>query len=232
MQTNSCVCTQDCIALNHGHEAAPDGTVTMKRLTSFKAGQGLVAMSALMPYAAFPGGEGNDFLETGPKRKYCQSPVDNGAFVKPLKQSFIKNQRLMPGTRMMICLLAGWAGHNKPIETTMNAIGGNLGRCRRQVLRYLKDAAEEGLLTWSKTKNRMGYITGIKIWLNLGLIRHSFDLYRSQKAAVYRKNQDVTQKSHINSNLLLNTPLDEEIDDSLKRFAQKLGLTMPDMSSA
>ena len=41
----------------------------------------------------------------------------------------------------------------------------------RQVYRYLKDAAEEGYLTYNYTKNRIGMITGIKVFLSFDLLR-------------------------------------------------------------
>ena len=66
----------------------------------------------------------------GPKRKQLEAPRDNGLFVKPLKQSFLTNPRLMPGTRIVLAMLAGWAGHGDPIETTLGIVGKHIGARR------------------------------------------------------------------------------------------------------
>ena len=73
----------------------------------------------------------------------------------------------------MLSLIAGWAGTRTPavIETTQGILGKHLGRSTRQIYRYLQDAMEEGYLLYSYTSNRLGYITGIKIWLNFSAIR-------------------------------------------------------------
>ena len=114
-------------------------------------------------------GEGSD----QPARKFTQRPEDNGSFILPLKQSFMKNARLMPGTRCMIALLVGWAGKGRDLSITQATLAKHLGRSVRQVYRYLKDAAEEGYLTYNYTKNRIGMITGIKIFLSFSLLRPS-----------------------------------------------------------
>lgn len=162
------------------------------------------------------------------RRKQLGAPVDNGTFIKPLKQCFVRNPRLMPGTRIMLAILSGWSGHGRAIETTMCSIGKQLSRSRRQIFRYLKDAAEEGYILYSRTKNRLGYITGIKIWLNLAALRHEYDHYKHHKQAEYRRNQAVTQKAHINSNYLLIDQIDEGIDATLRSFAHSLGYNYPD----
>ncbi len=106
-----------------------------------------------------------------PKRYYYQRPQDKGSYILPLKQSFIKDARLMPGTRCMLALLVGWAGKGRALETTQGVLGKHLGRSIRQVYRYLKDAAREGYLSYNYTKNRIGAITGIKIFLSFDLLR-------------------------------------------------------------
>ncbi len=108
---------------------------------------------------------------TLPRRCFRARPKDNGTYVLPVKQSFIKDARLMPGTRIMLTLLTGWAGRGEPLETTQGTIAGHLGRSVRQVFRYLKDAAREGYLRYAYTKNRLGMITGLKIYLCFPLLR-------------------------------------------------------------
>jgi len=106
-----------------------------------------------------------------PQRKFTQKPDDNGSYILPLKQSFMKDVRLMPGTRCMISLLVGWAGQGRDLNLTQGTIAKHIGRSVRQVYRYLKDAAEEGYLTYNYTKNRIGMITGIKVFLSFDLLR-------------------------------------------------------------
>lgn len=106
-----------------------------------------------------------------PRRLFLQAPEDNGTFVLPIKQCFIRNARLMPGTRCMLTLLAGWAGRGGALELTETTIARHIGRSVRQVYRYLKDAAREGYLRYGYTKCRLGMITGLRIWLTFDLIR-------------------------------------------------------------
>lgn len=111
--------------------------------------------------------------EGQPRRKHLPPPIDRGLFVKPIKQSFIRNPRLSPMTRVMLTLLAGWSGHGGPIETTLGILGRHLGRSSRQVQRYLRDAIEEGFVKLSYTKDRIGRITGIRLVINRQAILHS-----------------------------------------------------------
>ena len=106
------------------------------------------------------------------KRKTLEAPIEKGTFVKAIKQSFVKNPRMMPMTRLMLTLISGWAGDGGKIETTIGIIAKHLSRSRRQVIRYLKDAVEEGYLFYSRTKNRQGLYTGIRIRLNFAAIRY------------------------------------------------------------
>ena len=108
---------------------------------------------------------------TLPRRYFFERPKDSGAYVLPVKQSFIKDARLMPGTRIMLALLTGWAGRGEPLQTTQGAIAKHLSRSVRQVYRYLKDAAREGYLRYAYTKNRLGMITGLKVYLSFALLR-------------------------------------------------------------
>ncbi len=106
-----------------------------------------------------------------PLRKSMIAPTDNGSFVKPIKQSFIRNCRLSPMTRILLTLLSGWSGSGEPIKTTTGILGKHISRCRRTVFNLLKDAVEEGYITYVRTKCRMGKYSGIKIYLNFAAIR-------------------------------------------------------------
>lgn len=115
-----------------------------------------------------------------PRRYFLEAPADTGTFILPVKQSFIKDPRLMPGTKCMLSLLVGWAGKGRALELTQGTIAKHIGRSVRQIYRYLKDAVREGYLTYNYTKNRLGYITGIKVFLNFDLLRHTFKKRRNQ----------------------------------------------------
>lgn len=160
-----------------------------------------------------------------PKRKSLTRPVDNGTFVLPLKQSFIKDARIMPGTMRMLALLAGWIGNREKavIETTKGIIAKHLGREVRQIYRYLQDAMEEGYLLYSCTKNRMGYITGIKIWLNSLAIRRKTNAKKRKNGG----NQARTQLSDTNGKSVLKKNKDEGLWKTLERLAQTAGFEMP-----
>lgn len=158
-------------------------------------------------------GQGTDL----PQRYFKQRPVDNGTFVLPLKQSFIKDARLMPGTRCMLAMLAGWAGQGAPLELTENTIAKHLGRSIRQVYRYLKDAVREGYLRYYYTKSRMGMITGIKVWLTFDLIRS----LKPKKQTNPDKNRRIparTQTSDINKTYIYKDKKDPELEQKLERL--------------
>ena len=167
---------------------------------------------------------GNDI--NGPRRKSLEAPVDKETFIKPLKQCFIKNPRTMPMTRIMISLLAGWAGQGTAIETTIGIIAKHLGRCRRQVFRYLKDAEEEGYLYYSRTKDRIGRYTGIKVYLNFAAIRFT-KFERPKKRRKSAKKLDVTHLSDTNTKSYINKENDEAIAERLQRLATALGFEDP-----
>ena len=166
-----------------------------------------------------------------PKRKSLKAPDDNHTFVKPIKQCFIKNPRTMPMTRMMLVLLAGWAGQGGSIKTTTGIIGKHLHRCRRQVFRYLKDAEEEGYLFYSRTKDRIGRYTGIQIWLNFAAIRFNTKKPRKNKSQIQKSAQtlDVTYPSETNENYLYNKKKDPELCQKLEQLASTFGFKSPEM---
>lgn len=163
-----------------------------------------------------------------PQRYFKQRPEDTGTFILPLKQSFMKDARLMPGTRCMLALLAGWAGQGRALELTEGTIAKHIGRSVRQVYRYLKDAGREGYLRYCYTKNRIGMITGLKIWLSFDLIRSvktrpadKVSGKFSGKLQGNRRNSDQTLMSDINNNYKYIGKKDAEIEKKLQRL-QKL----------
>lgn len=160
-----------------------------------------------------------------PRRKSMVLPEDMGAFIKPLKQCFIRNPRLSPMTRMMLILLSGWNGSGQGgVETTIGTIAEHLCRSRRMVFHYLKDAMEEGYLSYSRIKNRMGYYIGIKIYLNFDAIRKSFQPRSGIKTRPEsRRMRDVKQSADTNNNLINTKRMDEELMSTLARFAYKAG---------
>ncbi len=113
----------------------------------------------------------------------------------------------------MLALLAGWAGQGRALELTKGTIAKHIGRCTRQVFRYIQDAAREGYLRYSYTKNRMGMITGLKVWL-------SFDLLRAEqrKSGKNQANRAMTHPSHINKNHIYIDKRDPILDEKLERL--------------
>ena len=105
----------------------------------------------------------------------------NKAFIKPIKQDFIKDSRLLPMNRCMLALLVGWAGQEQAIETTRGIIAKHIGRSVRQISRYLAEAVEAGYLTYAYTKDRIGYITGIKIYLNFAALKPQKPIKKAKK---------------------------------------------------
>jgi len=148
-----------------------------------------------------------------PSRHFYQRLPDNGSYVLPIKQSFIKDARLMPGTRCLLTLLVGWAGKGRELKTTQGVLGKHIGRSVRQVYRYLKDAAREGYLTYNYTKNRIGAITGIKIFLSFDLLRPNL-----KKKSKTRINQDRTLASDTNTLIKYSYNKDVALEKRLDRF--------------
>ena len=144
-------------------------------------------------------------------------PVDNGCFVLPVQQAFIRNRRIMPSTTKMLMLLNGWAGKGGPIHTTQGAIARKLGYSVRQVQRMFADAEREGYLKYAKRKCRMGWIIGVTIYLRQARVL-------KKKTAVTRKNWDTTQESDINGNFYLDNKIDDDLSDRLRRLGQSMGI--------
>ena len=146
-----------------------------------------------------------------PQRKGALRPQPSSAFVLPVRQDFVRDPRLMPGTTRMLMLLAGWSGRVPDIHTTLGTIAKHLGRSIRQVQRYVKDAAEEGYLYYGYRKDRLGYITGLKIRLNPSAIFASKrTLPKPKKIKTRPENRAATLVSDTNENSIF---YKAEIDD-------------------
>ena len=113
------------------------------------------------------------------RRKSLDRPQDNGTFVLPIRQSFVRDARLMPGTLRLLALLAGWKGTQVgPLETTQRILGRHLNRSTRQIYRYLKDAMQEGYLTYKKNDQSVR----LRKW-HSNLAKHGSDLCRHEDEA-------------------------------------------------
>lgn len=163
-----------------------------------------------------------------PARKALSVPFDNGSFIKPLKQSFVRNPRTMPMTRIMLMMLAGWAGQGGVITTTQGILAGKLGRSVRQVIRYLQDAMEEGLLIYWPTRDAIGYYTGIKILLNFGAIRYKTKWKKAAKATKAAETQAMTLPSDTNGNHKFILGCDKEFRKEIREICLRNGITPPD----
>ena len=203
-------------------------TLTRRRVGNFTSLALTAPIMAFLPYAE------NEVGSLKPRRKSLSIPIDNNTFVKPIKQSFVRNPRLMPMTRLMLTLIAGWAGQGGSIETTTGILAKHLSRSTRQVFRYLKDAMEEGYLSYSKTKGRHGLYTGIKIWLNFAAIRFTRFQKKKGKTSQLPVNSDMTLKSDTNTKYYLSNKFstkkggeiikqDDEIFKRLLSFGETLG---------
>ncbi len=160
---------------------------------------------------------GRNFGYVPPSRANAKEPEDNGLFILPMKQCFMKNRRIMDSTARMVSLLAGWAGQGAAIETTQGIIARHIGKSVRQVQRMLLDAWREGYLTYSYTKDRIGLITGIKIFLK-------FPRVLKKKFVKTRRKPDTTFMSDTNRNINIYRKKDIEVGDRLQRLAQTMGL--------
>lgn len=200
------------------------------RCGSFSPLRSISAVQQFTPYQDKPS------IKYKPKRKSLEAPIDDGTFIKPLKQSFIRNPKLMPMTRMMLSLLSGWNGAGQgSVKTTTGTIARHLSRSNRMVFNYLQDAMEQGYLSYSKIKDRMGYYIGIKIYLNFGAIRKEFKKRENtKKGQNFAENRDRKYTSEIKNNLILDSYKDKELMTTLARFAVDIGYignttnTLPD----
>lgn len=219
LQTLFCTLNLDvmkCFHLNAMHNKTIFPKLYRPRVGGFTP---LIQVQTLMKYRPH---FVTDIDPSKPKRKNLVAPPDRGLFVKPIKQCFVKNPRLMPMSKVMITLLAGWGGQGIAIETTIGIIGKHLSRCRRQVFRYLQDAVEEGYLTYSRTKDKIGRYTGVKVYLNYAAIQFSKGR-KPKKSKQTAENIDVTHKSETNDKYILDTKEDEELWSKLAQLAVTFG---------
>lgn len=153
-------------------------------------------------------------------RANALEPEDTGTFILPMKQSFMKNRRIMDSTARMISLLAGWAGQGIAISTTQGIIAKHIGKSVRQVQRMLLDAWREGYLTYSYTKSRIGMITGIKIFLR-------FNRILKQKDSQIRRKPEATLTSDTNRNSYIfnkDQSAQTEFQNKLKAMCDRVGI--------
>lgn len=190
-------------------------------LTRLRAQSAPSSLTWLQAYAPEPEFHGL------PKRKSLRRPEETTRFVLPIRQSFIEDARLMPGSTRMLCLLAGWSGQGGPIHTTLGTIGKHLGRSVRQVQRYIKDAAEEGYLVYGYRKGRLGYITGLRIRLNPAAIfapKRTLPKPRPRvEAAVAQASQAATDPAHTNEKIFIQKTDDRSYDQQMIALCERNG---------
>ena len=180
--------------------------------TSFLSGPISGSHMALQSLSALPLIQMISTTGQGALKRYAlDAPIDNGTFILPMKQCFMKDARLMPGTRVMLALLSGWGGAGGPIETTQGIIGKHLSRSISQIRRYIHDAARLGYLRYSYTKNRLGMITGIKVML-------SFSLLRANKKPVRPKKPALPQRVNTNRKHIYNNKIEHQDAELQKRL--------------
>lgn len=179
---------------------------------------------SILPYY-----EASNLKPGQPRRKAMKVPRDDGSFVKPIKQCFVRNPRLMSMTRIMLILLTGWNGRGGVIETTTGTIARNLSRSRRMVFNYLQDAMEQGYLVYTRKKDRMGYYVGIRITLNTNAIRRKFQKRKPIKdEPKMAEIRDVKLNADTNYNSIINRDSDKEIMKTLAKIAVNIGYIKPE----
>ena len=130
----------------------------------------------------------------------------------------------LDSTARMLAMLAGWAGKGQALETTQGIVARHIGKSVRTVQRMLHDAWREGYLTYAYTKNRMGMITGIRIFLRLErLLKEKKPVTKART----RRKQGATYESDTNRNIYINKKKDPEIMVRLERFARTAGMGIP-----
>lgn len=156
------------------------------------------------------------FQDIPESRRYALEPRDNGTFILPLQQGFMRNRRIMHSTCRLIALLSGWAGNGAPIKTTQGVLAKKMNMSVRQIQRMLQDAKREGYLNYAYTKTRIGMITGIQIYLRLSRIR-------KQKPSESRRILDTPKESAINGNISI-YKRDEELEAKLQQLSQSMDI--------
>lgn len=162
--------------------------------------------------------------QDAPQRKSLPARPHRQAFIKPMRQDAMTNPRLAPGTRCMLAMLMGWAGQEQALETTIGIIAKWMGRSRSQIQRYLKDAIEEGYLYYSRTKDRIGYYTGIKIRLNFAALKPRYKKKTNPKTA---QSRDVSYMTDTNNKSIYkrkNTAREQAYTDQLDAILMRNGI--------
>ena len=172
----------------------------------------------------------DDMAQYGPKRKSLKRPPTTGRYVLPIRQSFVMDARLMPGTTRMLTLLAGWGGNGRSIDTTLGVLGRKLSRSPRQIQRYLRDAAEEGYVYFRQITNRMGYVIGLRITLckpAIFALRKKTMPQRPLRVAYQPeilRNQATTDESDINRNIYIKLDSKDPLDAKLASLGTSMGI--------
>lgn len=166
-----------------------------------------------------------------PKRKQLEAPQDDGTFILPMKQSFMKNPRLGHGVKIMLSILLGLGGNECVIKITTGTLGSMMNRSRRTIYSYIQEGVSEGYLTYSKLKSKIGYYIGLKIYLNYKAIRKSKPIKKEVKQPTTlpktAETSDVQFSSEINRNININNQKDKELMATLTRFALEIGYIKP-----
>lgn len=194
-----------------------DHTLNKERGGGFRRLEGSFVLQPLQSYLEPP----NQLDQ--PKRKSLNAPFDDGTFVKPIKQSFVHNPRLMPMTRIMLTQLTGWMGKGRALETTIGIIAKKIRRSPRMVWNYLQDAVEEGYLRYTRTKNRKGLYTGIRIYLNFAAIRFQTLKKKAKKQPQRPVHADMKYPSDTNYNHYNSRGIDEDLITRLLKIGETMG---------
>ena len=125
-------------------------------------------------------------------------------------------------TRVLLTLLSGWSGAGGPIKTTTGILGKQISRCRRTVFNLLKDAEEEGYLTYVRTKCRLGKYAGIKIYLNFAAIRFT-GFAKNKKTPEISRSARGQFSAETNTKQIYTNTNDDELWDRLTRLAHSAG---------
>ena len=209
--------------------------MTTYQISNVSRGGGFLQLSSISTILEYKPHQTRRMVDNNhPKRKTLEAIQDDGTFIKPLKQCFMRNPRLRPMTRVMLSLLSGWNGAGKGgVKTTTSIIAKHLSRSRRMVFNYLQEAVEEGYLFYTKITDKMGYYIGIKVFLNFRAIRKSFKKPEHKDVSMQEthKIRDVKYSSERNTNSINKIEKDEELKEVLTRMALKIGYISGESSS-
>ncbi len=140
------------------------------------------------------------------------------AFIKPIKQNLVKDNSILQGSRLLVMLLTGWSGQEQAIETTQGILANHIGRSTRTIQRYLKELSNIGYLSYCCTKDRIGYITGIKIYLNFNRIKPRLKRKVRPKTAATRA---ATRMSDTNQKTIIKRKEEQQFIDKITQIAKR-----------